>query len=493
MTLLRPEWLLALLPLLGLRWLLLRRQRPDAQALADIAPHLRAALTIGRHSAGGWLRPPDLVLGAAALMALGAAGPAFRLAPSPFVSQTAPMIVALDLSPGMAQGDVAPSRLERGKQKIRDLIALRAGGRVGLVAYAGSAHLVMPPTEDQTVLLPFLEGLTPGIMPVAGQRPSQAMALAASLLGAEAQPGSLLLVTDGVDPTDTPPAGSGAVALIVAPAVPPEVEAWASQGGIRTVLAATGDSDLARVNRALASQLVRAGARDGRLQDDGWALALPAGLLLLWWFRRGTTLHWMLLVGLWLQPAPGGAEELAGGLADLFLTPDQQGARAYAARHFPQAADLFQDPAWQAAALLRAGRYPQAAAVLAPLPGRDARFNQGVALVRARDYRGARAAFKAAVDLDPGDHEAAENLALTDRILAYLDATRAAEDDDQDDPDATVQDAPPGSGRRIRITADSDLSADAAAQWMRQVQTRPADFLKSRFAVEAATQKAAGP
>ncbi|WP_423211963.1 hypothetical protein [Paracoccus yeei] len=63
--------------------------------------------------------------------------------------------------------------------------------------------------------------------------------------------------------------------------------------------------------------------------------------------------------------------------------------------------------------------------MLAPLPGRDARFNQGVALVRARDYRGARAAFKAAVDLDPGDHEAAENLALTDRILAYLDATRA--------------------------------------------------------------------
>ena len=71
MTLLHPEWLLALLPLLGLRWLLLRRQRPDAQAIEDIAPHLRAALTIGRHGAGGWLCPPDLMLGAAALMALG--------------------------------------------------------------------------------------------------------------------------------------------------------------------------------------------------------------------------------------------------------------------------------------------------------------------------------------------------------------------------------------------------------------------------------------
>ena len=38
----------------------------------------------------------------------------------------------------------------------------------------------------------------------------------------------------------------------------------------------------------------------------------------------------------------------------------------------------------------------------------------------------------------------------------------------------------------MQITAGSQLSEDAADQWMRQVETKPADFLKSRFAIEAA-------
>ena len=123
---------------------------------------------------------PDLLIGAAMLMTLAAAGPPGAPAPSPFVTETAPLVIALDLSPSMSGTDVAPSRLERAKQKIRDLIALRAGGRVGLVAYAGTAHLVMPLTDDPTVLLPFLEALDPAIMPDAGRTASAALALAES-------------------------------------------------------------------------------------------------------------------------------------------------------------------------------------------------------------------------------------------------------------------------------------------------------------------------
>ena len=137
-TFLRPLVLLALLPLGGL-WLLLRRgAAADAPEVPQIAPHLLAALTIARNVRSR-LRAPDLLIPAAMLMTLAAAGPAWRPVPSPFVTETAPLVVALDLSPSMTQTDVAPSRLERAKQKVRDLIALRAGGRVALVAYAGSA------------------------------------------------------------------------------------------------------------------------------------------------------------------------------------------------------------------------------------------------------------------------------------------------------------------------------------------------------------------
>ncbi len=48
----------------------------------------------------------------------------------------------------MTANDVVPTRLERAKQKTEDLLKLRAGARTALVAYAGTAHLVVPMTND---------------------------------------------------------------------------------------------------------------------------------------------------------------------------------------------------------------------------------------------------------------------------------------------------------------------------------------------------------
>ena len=81
---------------------------------------------------------------------------------------------------------------------------------------------------------------------------------------------------------------------------------------------------------------------------------------------------------------------------------------------------------------------------------------------------------------------------MTRQIIAYLSETREAEDEEQgsEPPDDTVKDLSGDQGRRVRIDADSQLSEDAAAEWMRSVETRPADFLKSRFAIEAATPPA---
>lgn len=56
------------------------------------------------------------------------------------------MLVVLDSSDTMLETDVAPSRLERAKHKIRDLLALRSGGSTGLLVFAGSGHTAMPLT-----------------------------------------------------------------------------------------------------------------------------------------------------------------------------------------------------------------------------------------------------------------------------------------------------------------------------------------------------------
>src|SRR5262249_26289963 len=114
----------------------------------------------------------------------------------PFVEDKAPLMIALSLSSSMSKTDVAPSRLERAKQKIRDLLAARAGARTGLIAYAGTAHLVMPLTDDRTVIAPFLAALAPGLMPQDGENAAAAVGLATQSLTNETVAGSIILVAD---------------------------------------------------------------------------------------------------------------------------------------------------------------------------------------------------------------------------------------------------------------------------------------------------------
>lgn len=120
----------------------------------------------------------------------------------------------------------------------------------------------------------------------------------------------------------------------------------------------------------------------------------------------------------------------------------------------------------------------------------DAQYDLGIALVRSRNYQGAIDAFRKAGELDPSNADAIDNLAITQQIEAYLNRTRGQEDagieNDDTAADATAMDLAAGQGQTMRVTGSSTLSEDAAAQWMDQVRTQPADFLKSRFAIEDA-------
>jgi Ca-activated chloride channel homolog len=163
----RPLWL-AILPAIGFLWWSVRRARTRRAPPPDgIAPHLRAALTLGAQDRRR-LRPIDGVALALACTTVGAAGPTWSRVPDPLASQAAPVVVVLEVTPSTEATDIAPSRLERAKQKIRDFLALRGNARTALVAYAGSAHGGVPMSEDPSILVPYLEGLTPEVMPRPG-------------------------------------------------------------------------------------------------------------------------------------------------------------------------------------------------------------------------------------------------------------------------------------------------------------------------------------
>ncbi len=198
---LRPWWLLLAPAGLAIAWLWSKQADPRARWRGIIEPALLDHLLVGERS-GVRFTPIRLVAASLVLAGIAAAGPTWEKEPPPFLEDRAPMVVALDLSPTMDAIDLPPTRLERAKQKIHDLAVLRSGSRTGLVAYSGTAHLVLPPTEDPALFELFLEALDTKLMPVAGRHAAEALAVADRTLAVESVPGTVLFMTDGFDASE---------------------------------------------------------------------------------------------------------------------------------------------------------------------------------------------------------------------------------------------------------------------------------------------------
>jgi len=146
-------------------------------------------------------RGPWLWLGLAWLSGIiAASGPSWQQTPVPVSQQKSAYVIVLDLSYSMYAEDLSPSRLVRATQKIRDLLALQQDTQVGLIAYAGDAHVVTPLTDDLATIENLVPALVPSIMPVPGSSPEAAFALARDLLNSSGVPGGgILWITDDIE------------------------------------------------------------------------------------------------------------------------------------------------------------------------------------------------------------------------------------------------------------------------------------------------------
>jgi len=193
----RPGTLLFAPLAIGLWWLWRRYADPLRGWREQIAPGLLQALVIG---SGPTQRRPALWLLTVWLLATVAiAGPTWRLEPSPFADDATPLMIVLKTDASMERPNPAPSRLERAHLKIADLAEARKGQPLGLIAYAGSAHLVLPPTRDTAVVSSMAAEISPAIMPVPGDRLDLALGEAVRVLTEGRQGGSILVVADAVD------------------------------------------------------------------------------------------------------------------------------------------------------------------------------------------------------------------------------------------------------------------------------------------------------
>ena len=132
------------------------------------------------------------------LAALALAGPAWERAPSRAYRAPEDWVVVLDLSPSMNVADVAPDRATRARYAIDDILSAARDARVGLVAFAGEAHVVVPLTTDAATVRALLQPLAPNIMPETGDDLAPGLDAAARLLHeAGSRNGKVIVLTDG--------------------------------------------------------------------------------------------------------------------------------------------------------------------------------------------------------------------------------------------------------------------------------------------------------
>lgn len=199
--LLRPVWLL-LVPVVVLLWWLVRKRHDPLRGWRTwMDRDLLHAMTAGRNANPFYSSWRDVGLLAAWLTAVVAvAGPTWRPEPSPFADDPVPVMLVLSAGETMDQSDLAPSRMERARLKVADFAAERKGQPLGLIAYSGSAHLVLPPTRDTSVVAAMAAEISPGVMPRRGNDLAAALRLAARTLGESG--GSIVVLTDTAPPGD---------------------------------------------------------------------------------------------------------------------------------------------------------------------------------------------------------------------------------------------------------------------------------------------------
>lgn len=293
----------------------------------SIAPELLEHLTVagrGRRR----LRPYQLMTLLLVLLSLVVAGPTWEREITPFTEDHAPLVIAIELTPSMLCVDQEPTRLDRARFKLRDLLARRRGARTAVIGYAGSAHLLLPFTDDTDLLEVYLESLHPTLMPTPGDDPTRALELAASLLEKESVSGTLLFLTDGIDVSTRERfatfSARGEDQLIVlgfggedggpirtegldvsvdfgSSGVAPPLDRESLQeitraAGGHLITTSLDEADIDSVMRRVRRHLVDAMDRDDELawKDSGYPLVWGVAACMIVWFRRGWTVQWRI-------------------------------------------------------------------------------------------------------------------------------------------------------------------------------------------------------
>ena len=179
-----------------------------------------------------------------------------------------------------------------------------------------------------------------------------------------------------------------------------------------------------------------------------------------------------------------------------WMTADQGGDRLFAQKKFSDSAKAYSDPWRIGVAQYRNGDFEMAAKTFARVPGADGAFDQGNAWLMRGNYDAAIQSYDRALGFRPGWKDAEENKALAAARKAKLEASSkhreqeqlGSNNDEEMTPDKIVFDLKGGNqnSQPMELNGEKMSDQELRATWLRRVQTTPGDFLRTKFAYQAA-------
>ena len=481
-VLLRPWWLLALLPLGLVLWRLWSRSGAEPrfwQQVVDVhlQPHvLRGTATRSRRN---HLALVALVF---LLSVLALAGPALTDQPQPVLQRDLLRVLVVDMSGQADSPQQAETFLAQARIKVRALLRAFPSGQNALIVYGGEPYLVVPPTTDSDTIAHFVPELAPDALPVSGNQPGYALRMAQKVLERSALREHRILWITSADDALIPllPALTDARLSILhgAAGEAPGLAEYARRSGGTLVKMRADDSDVRHLVADAAAQerwLAEIEMSGQAATDIGYWLLLLLLPLAALAFRGGlrSLLLLPLLVSSLSQPQPAVASDfsVASDMANM------QGWVLLATGHAGAAAKQLADPRWRAVACYRAGDFAEAARLLEGLEDAESLYNRGNALARMGRYADALAVYERSLALRV-DEDARHNRDLMRRLLPP--PKRAGGRGGRGG-------SPPAASAASNAQREADRIAE---QWLRGVPDEPATLLQRKLRLEQRRREA---
>jgi len=180
-----------------IRWLMIRQQKRRLRKFGDmeLVRQLMPDVSRFRPAVKFWL-----LIGALTLLIVMLARPQMGTKISHEKRTGIETIICMDISNSMLAEDVAPSRLDRAKMMVENLVDHFNNDKIGLIVFAGDAFVQLPITSDYVSAKMFLSSIGPSMIATQGTDIAKAVDMAShSFTQQEGVGKAIIVITDGED------------------------------------------------------------------------------------------------------------------------------------------------------------------------------------------------------------------------------------------------------------------------------------------------------